>query len=163
MSEEVWKSYGGAYEVSSLGNFRRLSRKGVYVANHGWVIKGVRFIGIRGCNYSVVSIMAKIFMGKRPRGKLVRYKDGNKLNCAVDNLEYVTVRQYRLSTNEVARGERVHGCKLTEDDVLEIRVIQERCKRSKIRVKVADLAAKFHVSRKSIWYVLRKHTWRHLL
>lgn len=43
-----------------------------------------------GKTFMVHTLIALTFIGKRPRGKVIGFKDGNKLHIAASNLEYVT-------------------------------------------------------------------------
>lgn len=38
----------------------------------------------------VHSIVASVFLGERPKDKVVNHKDGNKVNNVPENLEYIT-------------------------------------------------------------------------
>ncbi|MBB5057467.1 hypothetical protein HDF16_002173 [Granulicella aggregans] len=43
-----------------------------------------------GETFMVHTLVAFTFIGKRPRGKVIGFKDGNKLHLAASNLQYVT-------------------------------------------------------------------------
>ena len=50
--------------------------------------------------FMVHTLIALTFIGKRPRGKVIGFKDGNKLHLAASNLEYVTESRRNARTWE---------------------------------------------------------------
>ena len=109
---EIWKrlSEFPDYSVSNLGRIRSEDRIVEYVdgrKNHvkQKIIKGgITKSTERGLRYSIVVLakektkhtklihllVAETFIGKRPKGKEVNHKDGDKQNNAVSNLEWIT-------------------------------------------------------------------------
>jgi hypothetical protein len=111
LSKEVWKDipgYEGIYQASSLGNIRTVEGKitsNKRYAKRCWksrVLKG------RGNNYEtgkrvslwkdgkgkgflVARLVALTFLGTPSDGFTVNHKDGNRLNNAVDNLEWLSL------------------------------------------------------------------------
>lgn len=43
----------------------------------------------RCTSHRVAGLVLKVFVGPRPAGHIVGYRDGNKLNCRLDNLQWV--------------------------------------------------------------------------
>lgn len=109
-SVEEWRPVVGfqGYEVSNLGRIRSYrarwrSRRVVHMmatVNAGPTTRGRKqYLQLRlrrnGRSISkyVHSLVAEAFVGPCPDGREVNHKDGNKKNCSVDNLEYVTPGQ----------------------------------------------------------------------
>jgi len=115
------------YEVSSLGHVMSKRTKKLrtpFTTPNGY--KGVHLYAGGRKNYkvfSVQSLVAALFLGPRPEGRVIHHKDGNKQNNNVDNLEYVT-QSYNV-TVDIPRGEKHWNAKLTEEDVKEIRASKE--------------------------------------
>ncbi len=53
---------------------------------------------------SVAALVLESFVGPRPPGHVVRFRDGDRLNCALDNLEWATVTPPR---EEAARARAI--------------------------------------------------------
>lgn len=98
---EFWADihgYIGAYQVSNKGNVRSLPR----ISTNGRKLQG-KVLNQRGKdgqvglyssdgNLSFTTsgiLVAKYFMGDKPEGHVIRHKDENPCNSAVENLEYV--------------------------------------------------------------------------
>lgn len=183
MINEVWRKvpqYEGLYEVSNLGRVRNAqARKGTRL---GKVLKN--YIGKKG--YPVITlvghgkrrlrkvhqIVAEVFIGPCPEGKMVNHRDGIKGNVRESNLEYVTDpenREHAKATGLMASGNR-HGsrtmpesrtigernpmARLTEQDV---RTIKRRMNEG-----VTHLAHEYEVSRSTIGDIKAGRTWAHL-
>jgi hypothetical protein len=94
-----WRAVmGGVYEVTSDGRVKRaLGGKGArlgkelrrFIATTGYVVVNVCVDGKKGVAH-VHSLVAEAHIGPRPAGMEINHKDGDKGNCAVSNLEYVT-------------------------------------------------------------------------
>jgi hypothetical protein len=87
--QQIWKPIGiGNYEISNIGNMRKGNQiingtnkqaKKVYSLTH----EGRRF-------YRQAHILvAKHFVEDIPYKCLIKFKDGNCLNCRASNLEYI--------------------------------------------------------------------------
>ena len=53
--------------------------------------KGYLIVNMNSRTYSIHSLVAKFILGERPSGLCINHIDGNKLNNAPSNLEYVTL------------------------------------------------------------------------
>jgi hypothetical protein len=64
----------------------------------------------------VSELILETFVGPRPPGHVVRFKDGDRLNCRLDNLEWVvapTVRDEAARSRAVATRERADAIRRT--------------------------------------------------
>jgi len=138
---EIWKSIEGAsdYEISSHGYVRwtdgrikkpTISRAGVLVVN----LYGNGSTKVR----AVHSLVADAFLGPRPAGHMVSFKDSDSMNVDAENLTYVplSLRQPRRPSE---RGKYLVG-KLTRYQADEIR------KRALAGESTLSLAEQFGVS-----------------
>ncbi len=108
---------------------------------------------------SLHSIVALTFLGPRPDDMEVCHRDGNKLNCKLDNLRYGTHQSNisdRIGHGTVAVGERHGLSKLTADKVREIRKLYAE------GVIGNDLVSRFQVSQGVIYKVIRRELWKHV-
>ena len=142
--DETWNDvtgYEGYYQVSNIGRARSCDRT---THDGRW---GNRFrkgkiippaVGKRGYVYihcckdgktaviSLHKLVAKFFIGECPEGFEINHKDGDRLNNAASNLEYVTPSQnmchaYANGLAKPMRGELNGTAVLTDEKVLEIR------------------------------------------
>ena len=170
MSEQ-WRAVVGfedAYEVSSEGRIRALRPR--YRTNVGGIlaqsVRG-RYLHVmmrsrgRGRGFQVHRVVAAAFHGQCPLGLAVNHIDGNRLNNAASNLEYVTASEnnrHAIATglNEL-QGERHPNAKLRDADVAEIRASY----RPKV-VTVQMLADRYSVSAATIEDIVRGRRWKHV-
>lgn len=129
---EEWRPCVGhdGYEVSNLGNVRSVDRIVICRGDRPrrrWKGKLLVQAPIRG--YLVIKpggnsqvryvhlLVARAFLGERPKGLTVNHKDGVKTNNSASNLEYVT---YKENTQHAFRiglrhcGEKNPRAKITE-------------------------------------------------
>lgn len=164
METEIWglaKDYGGYYEVSTFGNVRRIKVDGfgrrcsigrnLRPQKHpkGYLLVFPSVHGIQR-GVTVHSLVAGTHIGKRPSGKEVNHKDGNKTNNALWNLEYKTP----IGNMRHAEKTGLLGHSLDKGKVAEIRKIGRS-------MRQVDIAKRFGVSQVTIGLVLRKKTWRY--
>lgn len=131
MSDEVWKPvFGGNYEISSHGRFRRATAGNRTFA--GKIIKPIKakngYLSVRPIingkhkQCMVHRIVAEAFIGPCPAGLEVNHIDGNKQNHHVSNLEYVTHA-------ENLRHARVSGLcppvKISDETVRKVRELRK--------------------------------------
>ncbi len=165
MSFERWRfvmGYVGYYSVSSAGRVRS-ERTGLIltpgVAKTGYPIVSLHKNG-HGLTKRVHRLVAFAFLGLPPDGHEVNHKDGNKLNAALDNLEYVTrsenmAHAWRMGLRKPSpcRGEKHHGAKLTDNDVRAIRASSE---------SYDELVERYGLSRNALHAAKTGRTWKHV-
>lgn len=99
--------------------------------------------------------------GPIPEGMCVLHKCDNKICCNPDHLFLGTRADNNADRDRkgrTERGERHHGAKLTEADVIEIRI---RYRAGGISQRA--LAAEFGIHQVNIGCIVRGETWTHLL
>jgi len=167
---EEWKptpSFPG-YEASSLGRVRisspgkschRLSPDGVLtnrVSERGYYLVHLRLGGKR-YGRATHRLVADAWLGPPPAGLEVNHIDGNKLNNAPGNLEYITrgenIRHaYSMGLRERKRGARGACAKLTVEQVREIRGL-------KGAMHYADIGKQYGVGPSAISSIMNRQTW----
>ena len=92
--QEIYKTihYGdGTYQVSNLGNVRRVTQKEVRILSQSKTGKGYYCVGILGKAKNVHRLVAETFKPVPSfKNLVVNHIDGNKLNNCITNLEWVT-------------------------------------------------------------------------
>lgn len=177
---EQWKEvigYCGLYEISNLGNAKRISKtitncKGVKVFIKGRFKKVIVdknnyhwfSLSINGINktLSVHRLVAIHFVPNPENKPDINHKDGNKANNKFNNLVWSTKSEnskhaYETGLNWSYCGEQSELSKLTEKDVLEIR---------KNYIPVVNsysmLAKKYNVGPNTIGDIICRRTWKHI-
>ena len=137
--DEVWKpvvGYETYYEVNSAGRVRNVAHGGRLV--HGFVEpNGHRRVHLvapgrpgRGCAVHV--LVAEAFLGPRPPGHVVNFKNDNTFDTSVGNLEFVTrpcwnklaARRGRCTPGWKHGEQNIHA-KLTAVQVRELRALRQ--------------------------------------
>lgn len=161
--DEEWREIPGllGYEASSEGRIRRTVAVGRYGANHV-LSQNVSEPGYPRVNLQLLvhGLVARAFLGTRPKGRFINHKDGNKRNAAADNLEYVTpsdnaVHAYTLGLQPC--GERHGRARLTDAQVAEIRT-----QYGGLAGEQSRLAEVYGVSQGLISQIVRGEIWTHL-
>jgi hypothetical protein len=98
--EEIWKDIkciGSAYskyEVSNLGRVKNTKTGNILTpqinSRNGYYIVGLSGFDGQHKTVFVHKLVAETFLGERPYKHDINHIDGNKLNNAIDNLEYCT-------------------------------------------------------------------------
>lgn len=163
-NQEQWRRVYGheaLYEVSDLGRIRQLATGQELLSYvNGGYLRLWLFTPVGGKHQTVHTLVAEAFLGPRPAGMQVNHIDGDKLNNALSNLEYVTPRGNSLHATRVLGvgvGES-HGCaKLTEAQVREI--YQRYTEESPA---LAELGRLYGVSEHTIRGIITGTNWAHL-
>lgn len=176
--KEYWKDipgYKGDYQVSDLGRVRSLDRLAPFTTKYGkeatrfkkgQILKpqkhtvGYKMVRL-SCRtpYLIHVLVLLAFKGKRPKGHESAHNDGDKTNNKLLNLRYDTRKgnhSDKIKHGTVLCGERNHNAKLTEADVLKIRLLYKH--------NLADeLAKMFNVHPHTIQKIARGERWRYCL
>lgn len=116
--KEIWKpifGYEGFYEISNCGRVRSLDREIIFKNGNkrkyiGKILKQKYHNGYAMVNLNknkkcevvyVHQLVAKHFIGDRPKGMVVNHKDGIKSNNNVFNLEYVSSTENNIHANQL--------------------------------------------------------------
>ena len=112
---EIWKPIPGfpRYEVSNMGRVRSNCCKNGRKAR--FVLKALKcsngYVEIRLFNFDsetglykqqrmyIHNLVARVFLGERPPGKVCDHKSGDRLDNRVENLRYSTYSENRRSTH----------------------------------------------------------------
>lgn len=168
--------YEGHYEVSRSGGIRSLKRNnfcGVCarrkplmmkprVGNAGYLRVTLTKDGVAS-TYSVHRLVLTAFRGSATEGHEGCHLDGDRLNNALDNLQWGTKAeniQQRTEHGRLPRGEQSRVSKLSEESV---RSIRRRYRRTGYRNSNAGaLAQEFGVSKSLIVQVVAGSIWTHV-
>ena len=170
MKKEEWKSikgYESQYEISSFGNVKSLPKKRGkktydYFIRKNCIGRGGYYRISLCSDYKIKSItihrlVAIHFIDNKKNKPCINHKDGNKLNNAVENLEWCTYKEnYKHAvkfglTKKIGSGENQPRHKLSINNVEEIR---------KSKLKVKQLSLKFNVSIYCIYDILSNKNWK---
>jgi hypothetical protein len=167
--EEIWKDivgFEGLYQVSNLGNVKRLVSERVFeerligrsIDRYGYV---KRVLSKNGNNnyFTEHRLVALAFIDNPLNKKTVNHINGIKIDNRVENLEWCTNEENMKHAIETGlkdqKGIKHHKCKLTEEQVLEIRKIGYSQTRT-------FLSKKYGVSRTNILGIIRGNFWKHI-
>ena len=132
--EEIWKPLKGIvkngdnYEVSSMGRVRNKTKGNILVPNEqktGYVAVTL-YLSSKGKLHLIHRLVALAFIPNPEEKPQVNHKNGVKNDNELGNLEWVTRSEnqnhaYSTGLQIPARGSKVHGSKLTSDQVAEIK------------------------------------------
>lgn len=167
--EEVWKDvkgFEGLYQVSNIGNVKRLAGK--YCPNERLIFRLVDRDGYSRrtlckdgkCKQMTEHrLVATAFIDNLNNKETVNHINGIKTDNRVENLEWNTQQENKEHAVRTGlmdiKGIKHHKCKLTEEQVREIREIGF----SQTRM---SLSKKYGVSRSHILRLIRNEGWEHL-
>lgn len=169
---EVWKpvvGYEGVYEVSNLGQVRRIITRGGkpcsrivkwgrHTAGYCWIYLSCAAQGLPARKRCIHSLVAEAFIGPRKPKEEVNHKDGDKWNPRLSNLEYVTHAEnlkHAGLTGLMRRGSGRPDAKLDEEKV---RFIRD----NKGKISQYDMAAMFGVCQPVVSLAAIGRTWKHV-
>lgn len=146
----------GNYTIYSDGRVRnnRLRRwVNDNIPNHaGYIRSGHKFLH---------KLVAEAFIPNPDNLPEVNHKDGNKLNNAVENLEWCTREKniqhaFEKGLIKMGKGEAAGNVKLKEHEVLEIRRLYAEGRTQQ------SLAEQFNISRGTIGKITTRKIWTHI-
>lgn len=176
IENEVWRDiigYEGLYQISDLGRVKSLARwykssVSLYMKeniknqriNHG----GYLYLDLskngKKKSFTVHSLVAAAFIGKRPINTTIDHKNGNKLDNRVCNLEYCSIQEnisrFRHLFNDY-KGENHPMSRLTEEDVINIRKLYQEG-----NIKQKDIAKMYNITQVMVSRIHRRIAWSHI-
>ena len=167
--EEVWKDvkgFEGLYQVSNIGNVKRLISERVFaerligrtIDKYGYVKRVLSKNG-KNNHFTEHRLVAIAFIDNPNNKPAVNHINGIKTDNRVKNLEWCTNKENKEHavitgiTNQ--KGVKHNMCKLTEEQVCEIRKIGF----SQTRM---SLSKKYGVSRTHILRLIKNEGWEHI-
>ena len=156
---EVWQPVADGYQVSSFGRIKSFKRKTPKILRPN--IKGCGYLTVElsiNCKIktsSVARLVAKAFIPNPNNKREVNHIDGNKFNCHVSNLEWVTPSEntkhaFDNGLAKVLRGVDNGRTSLTAAQVKEIRRLKG--------CGLHSLAKKFGIGRTTVFRIVNKIT-----
>lgn len=113
-------------------------------------------IELDGKTYALHRLVAKTFIGPRPKGHVVCHGDGNSFNCILSNLRYGTQKENEADKDRHGnrhRGEQSTSSKLTWAQVNQIR---QRYRNGETQ---RALATAFGTSKTNVAMIVNNVTW----
>lgn len=147
---EIWKNIKGfddAYSVSTFGRVKNNRTDHILTPNlhkkKGYLFIVLSKMPIRR-KTSIHRLVAETFIPNPENKSQVNHKNGIKINCAVDNLEWNTASEnlYHAFKNGIRtdKGDNHYNCKIKQTDKIEIK----RLKREGVRLRT--IAQRYNVS-----------------
>ena len=156
-------NYQGYYQISNFGNFARQTKTGRVLRklNAATQYLSISLKDIDGTGQKTIYIhttVAKLFIGDRPDGMVIRHLDGNRFNNKVSNLAYGFPEQNYQDTvrHGTHKGSNNGRSILNENSVLAINFLLKN------DVPVALLAKAFNVTVQTIYAIKDGKNWSHL-
>lgn len=164
---EEWKTFVRApdYEVSNKGRMKSFRWSRRYATNDriltgsknpdGYLRFVLKYPG-KNIYITMAQAVAEVWIGPRPKGRVVCHKDGDLNNNNVENLEYKTQKENthdKFAHGTMLRGEDSGNAKLTEDKVREIIASKESTR---------SLAKRMGVTLHPIRMIKKGLAWRHV-
>lgn len=165
---EQWVEFpntNGLYEISSLGRVRSLipSNRRIGEFQHPSVRNdGYLQVSFFGKSWLLHRAVLTAFVGPGPKGFHGAHLDGNKTNCALSNLAWVTVKEnasHRKIHGTDSCGEKNPMAKITEEIVRDIRA---KCVPRSKTWNCTSLARKYGISFQAVWDIVKRRRWAHV-
>lgn len=177
MSKEEWRDvvgWEGLYQVSSLGRVKRVAPgKKTYP---GKILKpqkstvGYPWVNLtkngKHVSLFIHRIVATAFLERGVGKTEVNHKNGDRTDCRLSNLEWVTKSENRIHARDVlgvqfnpnpTHGPKHHRSKLTEHQVTEIRDLYATGNYTH-----QQLANMFGISKPQAGKIIRRDFWKHV-
>lgn len=175
-NQEIWAPIPGfsdRYEASTHGRIRSLrfvNSKANFVRDKPLVLKPT--FNRRGYSHVTLMMSGKpitrsihllvllTFKGSRPINHVVGHRDGNPRNNHLYNLDWITYKENEEDKRRHGRtlcGSKNHESKLTEDDVLNMRILFSAKKATR-----EELSLLYGTSRTNVSDILNLKAWKHV-
>lgn len=161
---EIWKSITNFenYEISNLGNIRRLPSK--RSGKYRYLKLPKDFGYVRACLYRegkmyrpfVHKLVAQEFIPNPNNYPCINHKDCIRDNNRIDNLEWCTYQynnEYAYTKGFNKRGEEHHYSKLTNEQARDI---------LNSILSVKELSAIYNITIHTIYSIKNRKSWKHL-
>lgn len=169
--EEEWKAiagYEGIYEVSSLGNVKRIAaycgRSGLLSpdADHCGYLRVRLFRNNQGVRFHVAKLVIEAFVGPKLPGMTINHKSGIKAQNGIDNLEYLTQSDNaKHSYRELGRS-RHQGSTHPMHKLNEKQVAKMRIEYAKTPEPLLAISAKYRIGVPTVSMILNRKIWKHV-
>jgi hypothetical protein len=167
--EEIWKDvkeFEGLYQVSNIGNVKRLISERVFAERSiGRIVDRDGYLRRTLCKNGLCKqitehrLVATAFIENSENKATINHINGIKNDNRVENLEWNTDlenKQHAVKNGLMNfKGIKHNKCKLTELQVLEIREIGFSQTRT-------FLSKKYNVSRITVLRIIRRSNWNHI-
>jgi len=164
MEREEWRVIQDfpEYAVSDFGRVKNIEKDHILkpsTSKHGYLRLWLHKESIKK-SFHVHTLVAEVFIGKRPYGKTVNHKDGVKINNHAENLEYLTLKEniihgYRNGLI-IQKGENNNRAKLTEEKVRRIKSLYN------LGIKNKTLALMFDSPISTVSNICSGYSWKHI-
>lgn len=164
--KEKWKDisgFEGVYEISSCGRIRRGEKiLKPEITRLGYTRKSLQANGKKK-RVLVHRLVADAFLERPEWATEINHKDGCKGNNHVDNLEWSTrsknaFHAFNSGLHHGMKGEDNSVSKLTEADVIQIKIALKRPYRGIVR----ELGRKYKVTPEAISAIRHNKNWTHI-
>jgi len=170
---EKWLEIPGyrGYWASNLGKIKSLNKNTLVNKNiKERILKafkhpfGYDYVSLykngKARKFSVHKLVLLAFIGETPKNKEVAHLDGNPNNNKLSNLAYVTSKEnhlHMIAHGNSSAGTRNRHCKLTEDQVRKIKLIDYK------NINLIESACvEFNISKDHLRAIIRGVFWKHL-
>lgn len=164
---EIWKTITDFpnYEVSNLGNIRRIRDK--KIMKQYWDVRYFRINLSHNGKKTKCSVHRLVALyhvtGQSNEKNVVNHKDGNRRNNNSDNIEWVTEHEnvkHAIDTGlRDNKGMAQTNSKLSDDDIKFIRANFKKCDPVYGGI---PLAKRFGVYKSTIYKIVQGRAWKHI-
>lgn len=158
-NEEIWKDFNKYYSVSNQGRIRNKATQHILAQNINGGGYFYATLANPKYNLTVHRAIAAAFVENPLLKPQVNHIDGNKLNNAIDNLEWVTQEEnlsHAVLNKLMPSGTDSYLAKLNEASVEKIKLAFVA------GIKSVNLAKEYKVDRGTISAIFKGRTWKHV-